>query len=121
MPVSIDHLATTPRPIVVTGTVTATPGAAPATGTVTESAASVTTTSTTVVAANSSRVGGYVQNVSDTDMYVSWGGTAATNKSYLAPGSSLPFIITGYCYKGALTALHTASSGTKTLAIVQLT
>jgi hypothetical protein len=88
--------------------------------TVTESTGSVTTSSSQVLAANANRKGGYIQNISDTDIYLSWGGTATTSKTLLTPGSSLPLLITGLVYTGLVRAIH-AGSGTKTLAIVELT
>lgn len=94
---------------------------APVASSVTESSYSVTTSSSMAVAANASRKGGYIQNISDTDMYISWGSTATTTtKTKLFSGASMPLQITNLVYTGAIYAIH-GGTGTKTLVIVQVT
>lgn len=95
---------------VIAGTITTT----------TESNVNVTTASAQVLAANASRKGGYLQNISDTDMYISWGGTASNTRTLLTPGSSLPLQITGLVYTGLVRAIH-YGTGNKVLTIVELT
>lgn len=80
----------------------------------------VTTSSQVVLASNASRKGGWVRNISDTIMYVSFSGTAATNKpTKLEPGESLSFKgFDDVVYTGAVSAIH-AGSGNKVLEIVE--
>jgi len=88
---------------------------------VTEATGGVTTSNAEVLASNSSRLGGYIENVSDTDIWVSLGGTATTaapTTLIKANGGTLSLIIDGRTvYTGAVNAIH-AGSGTKNLTIV---
>jgi hypothetical protein len=91
----------------------------PSISTVTESTGSVTTSSTTLLAANTARTGGYIQNTSDTDIYISLGGTATTSKTLVsASGGVFTLLISGRVYTGAITAIHTGT-GSKSIVLVQ--
>lgn len=89
--------------------------------TLAESNPTSTTSSTTALAANANRKGGYLVNDSDTDIHVSWGGTATTSRQKVrANGGSINFIISGMVYTGAVNTIH-AGSGSKTLYCVEIT
>jgi hypothetical protein len=89
--------------------------------TTTETNPTSTTSSTQALAANADRKGGYLVNDSDTDIHVSFGGTATTSKQKVRSGGGvLPLVITGLIYKGAINTIH-AGSGSKTLYCVELT
>lgn len=107
-----------PLPVSMSGAGSTVPTAI---GTLTESNPTVTTSSTQTLAANASRKGGYLVNISDTDIYVSFGATATTSKQLVqANGGSIPFVISNQVYTGAINSIH-AGSGTKTILAVQLT
>lgn len=89
--------------------------------TTTETNPTSTTSSTTALAANANRKGGYLVNDSDTDIHVSWGGTATTSRQKVrANGGSINFVISGMVYTGAVNTIH-AGSGSKTLYCVEIT
>lgn len=89
---------------------------------VTESTGGVTTSSSSILSSNSSRKGGYIQNETDTDIWVSLGGTATTaapSSRVRAYGGTLSLIIDGKnVYTGAVTAIH-GGSGTKNVTVVE--
>lgn len=90
-----------------------------ASGVTTEALVSVATTSTSVLASNASRKGGWVRNISDVDIYVSFSATATTAKpSALSPGSSLSLGDSRCVYTGAVAAIH-ADTGSKSLEVVE--
>lgn len=81
---------------------------------------SVTTSNTSVLAANGSRVGGWLRNISDIDIFVSLSATAAIDKpSKLTPGASFPLSGDGWVWTGAVAAIHNGS-GSKSLEVVEL-
>lgn len=83
----------------------------------TETLKTVTTSSSVVISANTARLGAWVRNISDTDIYVSHSGTATTAKpSLVKPDQSLK-IISGYT--GDVSAIH-GGSGNKSLEVVEL-
>lgn len=83
---------------------------------VTETTANVTTSSSTILTSNVTRKAGYVYNISDTTIYISFGSTATTNKIPVSPGGFLTFNCAGINYTGAINAIH-AATGTKTVFI----
>lgn len=87
----------------------------------TEATGGVTTSSTTILAASASRKGGYIVNESDTDIWISLGGTATAavpSTKVRANGGTLSLVIDGKnTYTGAITAIH-AGTGTKNVTIV---
>jgi hypothetical protein len=68
-----------------------------------------TTSSTTALAANGLRISGFVQNVSDTDVWIDMGGAAAVDASIRVPPNYL-FNFDGW--QGTVTVIH-AGSGNK--------
>lgn len=88
---------------------------------VNESSVNVTTSSQVLVAANADRIGGYIQNVSDTTINYSYTGTAATTGLKLFPNQSLPFQFgyNGAVYTGAMSFIH-GGTGSKALMIVEV-
>jgi hypothetical protein len=87
---------------------------------VTESSYSVTAASTQALAANANRVGGFLQNNSDEDINISFGGTASSSTTKIfGGGGTLSLIIDGQnCYTGAINAI--CASGGKALTIVEV-
>jgi hypothetical protein len=91
-----------------------------ASGVVTETLINVATSSTPVLPANATRKGGWVRNISDSEIYVSFSTTATSGKpSLLSQGASLSLSGQGWVYTGAVAAIH-AATGTKTLEVVEL-
>lgn len=104
---------TNPLPMATTPT--------PVSSVVTETTASVGTSSGTVLAANSTRKGGWVKaaEANTADVFVSFSATATTAKpSRLSPGMVLPFTNYGILYTGVVAAI--SASGTQSLEVVQL-
>ena len=86
----------------------------------TQAIISVTPSNTSVLSSNSSRVGGWIKNISDVDIYVSFSGTAATNKpTKVRPDASLTLSGDGWVYQGAVTAIH-GDTGSKSVEVVEL-
>lgn len=86
----------------------------------TQAIVSVTTSNTSILSSNSSRVGGWVKNISDEDIYISFSGTAATNKpTKIRPDASLTLSGDGWVYQGAVAAIH-AGTGSKSVEVVEL-
>ena len=86
----------------------------------TQAIISVTTSNTSILSSNSSRVGGWVKNISDEDIYISFSGTAATNKpTKIRPDASLTLSGDGWVYQGAVAAIH-AGTGSKSVEVVEL-
>jgi hypothetical protein len=85
---------------------------APKTSSVTEVAVNVTTSSSTILASNSSRRAGWLINLSDTTIYVSFGSTATTSKIPVFQYGTLPLSCNGINYTGAVNAIH-AGTGSK--------
>lgn len=84
-------------PVVSSGTIVTT---------ATESSATVTNSSGVKVAANASRIGGFLQNLSTTEvLFYSWSGTATTSDFKLGPYQVLPFRIDGCLYRGAISMI----------------
>lgn len=89
-------------------------------GTIAETLGGVTTSSSTIIAANASRVGGWVKNISDEPVFVRFGGAAAVNlPTKLEPGESVKLGDGLWCHVGAVTAIH-GGSGTKNVECVEL-
>lgn len=77
----------------------------------TEDSGTATTASAEVVASNSSRKAGYIQNLSTSiDLHVSFGGTATTSSPRVPPGGSLSFTVGGVVYTGAVNARSASST-----------
>lgn len=88
--------------------------------TVTQSVVGVTTTTATVVAANGERKGGFIVNVSDTTVWISFSGDAVEDECIpVFPNSSLALDINGYPVKGAIAALH-GGTGTKNIVVEEI-
>ena len=86
------------------GVPVASPGAVITTAT--ESSATVTNVTGVKVAANGSRIGGFLQNLSTTEvLFYSWSGTATTSDFKLGPYQVLPFRIDGCLYRGAISMI----------------
>lgn len=87
----------------------------------TESTHGVTTSSTEVIASNSSRKGGFLQNNSDEDVFISFGNTATSSHTKLYKnGGTLSLVLDGVnVFTGAVNAIH-AGSGTKTILYVEV-
>jgi hypothetical protein len=84
----------------------------------TEAVISVGSSSTSVLAANASRIDGWVKNISTETIYVSLSAAATTAKpSKLAAGESLRF---GHVYDGAVAAIHADAGNTHSLEVVEL-
>lgn len=74
--------------------------------TATESSTTVTNSSGVKVAANTSRKGGFLQNLSTSEvLFYSFSGTATTSDFKLGPYQILPFHIDGLLYKGAISMI----------------
>lgn len=87
----------------------------------TEAWATVTTSSSVVLAANTSRIDGWIKNISDQTIFVSFSGTATTSKpTKLEPEETLPFLGKRAIYRGAISAIH-AGTGSKTVEIIEFT
>lgn len=86
---------------------------------VTEATCGVTTSSASCLASSGSRNGGYLQNVSDTDVWCSLGGTAtaAAPTTLIKVNGLLDFTTGGVVYTGAINCIH-AGSGTKNVTVV---
>lgn len=89
-------------------------------GDVTESVFEVTAASTVALAANANRVGGFIQNNSDEDVNISFGGTASSSTTKIfGGGGTMSLIIDGQnCYTGAINAI--CASGGKDIVIVEI-
>lgn len=86
-----------------------------------EGTGNVTTGSAQLLGVNTSRLGGYISNLSDTVIYVSFGGTASATKTPITPGSFIPLGMLGVvCYTGAITGIH-FDSGNKAFSYVEFT
>lgn len=83
---------------------------------VTETTYSVTTSSSTALASNANRLGGYLLNLSDETIWVSFGGTASNTKIPIFQYGSLPFSCGGVNYTGAINVRH-YGTGTKSIFI----
>lgn len=115
---STESLVTSLNPLPVSGSLSI--SAATASAITTEATINVATSSTSVLASNSSRKGGWVRNISDVDIYVSFSGAATTSKpTRVSPEQSLYLAQWGGIYTGAVSAIH-ASSGSKSLEVVEL-
>ena len=86
---------------------------------VTEATGGVTTSDAQILASDSTRRGGYINNSSDTSVWISLGGTATTAapSTLIPPRASMNLEIGGIVYTGAVNAIH-GGSGTKNVAIV---
>lgn len=74
--------------------------------TATESSTTVTNVSGVKVAANSSRIAGYIQNLSTTEvLFYSYSGAATTSDFKLGPYQTLPFRLDGCLYRGAISMI----------------
>lgn len=94
------------NPVLVTGTVTGVTN--PATGQLTDRSGTITSggDAQEVMAANPSRLAVFFQNLSDTDMYVSFTGTATAGPgSFLIPSGGGTFPPAGYVPTQALSVL----------------
>jgi hypothetical protein len=91
-------------------------GSASSTATATETNVNVTTSSSTILASNASRVSGWLMNISDTTIYVSFGATATTSKIPVFQYGTLPISVNGVNYTGAVNAIH-AGTGSKSVFI----
>lgn len=91
----------------------------PTVSSVTEATGGVTTSNAEILASSASRKGGYIENVSDTTVWLSLGGTATTAAptSKLTPNGTFGLTIGGVVYTGAVNAIH-GGSGTKNVTIV---
>lgn len=86
----------------------------------TETVIAVGVASTAVLAANAARIAGWVKNIDETYIWVSFSGTATAAKpTKLAPGEVLQLTGPGWRYTGAVSAIQTAGS-TLNLEVVQL-
>lgn len=86
----------------------------------TETIIAVGISNTSVLAAYASRIGGWVKNISEDYIWVSFSATATTAKpTKLAPGATLPLVGDGWGYTGAVSAIQTAG-GTLNLEVVEL-
>ncbi len=104
------------NPIPVTGSFSASIATS---ATSTESIATVTTSSSVVLAANGTRKGGWVKNVSDVYIFVSLSGTAATNApNRIGPGEVIQLATAAVIYTGAVSAIVAAA--TAFLEVVEL-
>lgn len=89
-------------------------------GTINETLGGVTTSSTTIIAANATRVGGWVKNISDEPVFIRLGGAASVSlPTKLEPGESLKLGDGLWCHVGAVAAIH-GGSGTKNVECVEL-
>jgi len=80
--------------------------AALVTATATEANVNVTTSSAEILASNSARVSGWLINLSDTTIYVSFGATATASKIPVFQYGTLPISVNGVNYTGAVNAIH---------------
>jgi hypothetical protein len=80
----------------------------------------VNNTATAVLGSNPARKGGWVKNISDVNIWVALGSTAAiTDPTLLTPGSSIVFGVGGVVlFTGTVSAIHN-DSGTKSLEVVE--
>lgn len=86
----------------------------------TQTIVGVTTASAVVLPANINRLGGWLRNVSDSDITIYLGATAAAGQLIvLNPGDRFDISRDSYVYIGAVAAIH-ASTGTKNLEVVEL-
>lgn len=87
----------------------------------TEAVIDVNDASTVVLATNLDRKGGWVKNISDTDIYVSFSTSADTTKpTLLEPGNSLVLgLAGGVTYQGPVSAIHAAAGLQKQLEVVE--
>jgi hypothetical protein len=86
------------------------------TSSVTETSVNVTTSNSTILASNTSRTAGWLMNISDTLIYISFGATATTSKIPVYPQGTLALKCGDKVYTGAVNAIH-ASSGNKAVFI----
>ena len=95
--------------------------AAPALQTITETTVNVADTSTTVISANTDRQFIAIQNVSDTDIWISLLGTAVVNAGLcIAPWCIYEFSISaGNLWQGSICAIHADSGTTKRINVVE--
>ena len=85
---------------------------------VTETLATVGVASSVVLAANATRKGGWVKNISNEYIWVSFSATAtAVKPTQLAPGVVLPFVNSGVLYTGVVSAICPA--GNNSLEVVE--
>lgn len=111
---SNDNPVSAANPLPVTLAASATPV------TPTETVVSVTATSMTVLAANASRVGGYIVNVSDTLIYLSHNTPATTAGIPLYPNGGLFQLTINYGRNPITNAIYGISaSGTKDVRVIE--
>jgi hypothetical protein len=106
-------------PWVVSGTVTG--GIPTASSAATQTIINVNDTSTSVLASNSSRKGGWVKNISVSNIFVSFSGTASVSAPTLVePGNTLSLGQSGtVIYTGAVTAIHGVAGQQRSLEVVE--
>lgn len=82
------------------------PVSTPVVTTATSSSATVTNSSGVKVAALTTRIGGFIQNLSTTEvLFYAFGPTATTSDFKLGPYQILPFHIDGCLYQGAISMI----------------
>lgn len=103
---------TNPLPVSATfsGSITADTNT-PVSTVTTEANVTITGASTPILAANANRVGGYIKNIGNANVYVSFSATAATSKPTLCgPGAAVTLSGSGWVYTGDVAGITAGSS-----------